>query len=142
MTPIKAKTAGRAAPPTYPLSDEQLNRVLAALPSLIADAPLAWHRTHRKWVVQEIAAFQPADSAQAGFAGQIVVLRHLAASMSSGIVLSANTIAKARRLRRAVAALTRTGEQMERTLRQWQKTARPPIAPMQPIARPQQFHPT
>ncbi len=120
MTPTKARAthcAAAIAPPTYPISDGQLDRVVAALPPLIAGAPLAWHRTHRKWVAQEIAAFRPADAAQAGVAEHIVVLRHIAASMTSAAFRQTGSLAWAGHLDRAVAALTRAGVRMERTLR-------------------------
>src|SRR6202034_193148 len=84
MSPIKAKSAHHAtqvATPTTPLSDELLDRVLAALPPLVAGALPAWHRTHRKWVSKEIAAFRPTDAVQACLAAQIVVVRHIAGSM-------------------------------------------------------------
>jgi len=120
MTLSKAQTAHRAAqiaPPPFRISDEHLDSVVAALPPLIAGAPLAWHRTHRKWVAQEIAAFRPADAAQAGAAAHIVVVRHTAASLTSEALRETGSLALAGRLDRTLAALARAGGRMERTLR-------------------------
>ena len=120
MTLSKAQTAHRAAqiaPPPFRISDEHLDSVVAALPPLIAGAPLAWHRTHRKWVAQEIAAFRPADAAQAGAAAHIVVVRHTAASLTSEALRETGSLALAGRLDGTLAALARAGGRMERTLR-------------------------
>jgi hypothetical protein len=69
--------ATAVATSTYRPGDDLLDAVLAALPPLIADAPLAWRRKHRTWVAKGIAAFRPADAVEAMFVGQIGVLRRL-----------------------------------------------------------------
>jgi hypothetical protein len=129
MSVVKAKSTRPItpiAPPTYRLGDEQLDPVLAALPSMIASAPLAWQGMRRRWIRKQIAAFHPADALQAGLAGQIVVLRHLAVRTLGVADLGSNSPAQARRLGRAAAATMREGERLECALRRLQKTAVPP----------------
>jgi hypothetical protein len=118
--------ATEVAMSTYRPGDDLLDCVLAALPPLIADAPLGWHRTHRTWVGKEIAAFRPADAVEAMFVGQIVVLRHLAASLVSRAGAPGNSVAQARRLDRCAVAMMRAGAGLERTLRREQRSAVPP----------------
>ena len=120
MTLSKAQTAHRAAqiaPPTYRISDKHLDAVVAALPALIAGAPPAWHRTHRKWVAQEIAALRPADAVQALAAAHIVVARHRAASLTSEALRETGSLAFAGSLNRTLAALARAGVRLEQMLR-------------------------
>jgi hypothetical protein len=129
MSLVKAKTTHPVTPvasPTYRLGDDQLDPVLADLPSMIADAPLAWQRTRRRWIRREIATLHPADALQARLAGQIVVLRHLAVRTLGVADLGSNSPAQARRLGRAAAATMREGERLECALRRLQKTAVPP----------------
>ena len=129
MSLVKAKITHPVtpvAPPTYRLGNEQLDPVLADLPSMIADAPRAWQRTRRRWTRKEIAAFHPADALQAGLAGQIVVLRHPAVRTLGAADLGGNAQAQARRLGRAAAATMREGERLECALRRLQKFAVPP----------------
>ena len=119
MSPVKAEHTHRVtqiATPTYRLSDDLLDRVQAALPPMVANAPLAWQRTRRKWIIKEIAALHPADALQAVLAGQIVMLRHLAASLMGRAGLRTTSLAQARQLGRTAAALMGTGERLERTL--------------------------
>ena len=129
MSPVKAEHTHRVtqvATPTYRLSDDLLDRVQAALPPMVANAPLAWQRTRRKWIIKEIAALHPADALQAVLAGQIVMLRHLAASLMGRAGLRTTSLDQARQLGRTAAALTGTCERLERTLRRRQKSAVPP----------------
>lgn len=129
MSPVKAEhTHGvtQVATPTYRLSDDLLDRVQAALPPMVANAPLAWQRTRRKWIIKEIAALHPADALQAVLAGQIVMLRHLAASLMGRAGLRTTSLAQARLLGRTAAALAGTGQQLERELRRRRKNAVPP----------------
>jgi hypothetical protein len=62
--------ATAVATSTYRPGDDLLDCVPAARPPLVADAPLAWHRTHRTWVAKEIAAFRPADAVEAMLSGR------------------------------------------------------------------------
>jgi hypothetical protein len=129
MSPTKPEISpqvAQVATPTYPLTDDLLGSALAALPKLIPDAPPAWHRTHRKWVTKEIAAFHPRDAVQALLAGQVVVARHLAASLMGRAGLRATSLAWARRLGRIAAGLMRTSERTGLALRRVQKNATPP----------------
>jgi len=124
MPRAKAKThrpASEAAPPTYPIGAEQLNPVMAALPSMIDDAPLRWQRTRRRWILNEIAAFRPADALEAGLAGQIVVLRHVAVRMLGEADGDAHSLGQARRLARTSATMLRAGDRLARALQRWQK---------------------
>jgi hypothetical protein len=129
MSRAKAKTTRRAThgtTQTYALGDDQLDPMLAALPSMIANAPLAWQRARRTWILGEIAALHPADALQAGLAGQIVVLRHLAVRTLGWADLRTTSPAQARRLGRTAGALAGAGERLERALRRWQRSAVPP----------------
>jgi hypothetical protein len=118
--------ATAVATATYRPGDDLLDCVLAARPPLVADGPLAWHQTHRTWVAKEIAAFRPADAVEAMFVGQIVVLRHLAASLTSRAGVHTNSPVQARWLDRCAAAMMRAGAGLERTLRRQQRSAVPP----------------
>jgi hypothetical protein len=120
------QAAAAVATSTYRPGDDLLDSVLAALPPLIADAPLAWHRTHRTWAAKGIAAFRPADVVEAMFVGQIVVLRHLGASLTSRASVHANSPMQARRLDRCAVAMMRAGAGLERGLRRQQRSAVPP----------------
>jgi len=129
MSFAKAKFTRRGpqgTAPTYHLSDAQLAPVLAALPPLLAHAPLDWHRSRQKKIVKEIAAFQPADALQARLAGNIVVLRHLAASAMSWANVRTNSPEQARLLGREAAMLMGAGDRLEHALRQQQKRVGPP----------------
>jgi len=124
MSLAKAKTtqpANQAAAPTYPIGAEQLNPVLAALPTMIDNAPLRWQRTRRRWILNEIAAFRPADALEAGLAGQIVVLRHVAVRMLGEAHGGAYSPRQARRLARTSATMLQAGERLARALQRWQK---------------------
>jgi hypothetical protein len=129
MSLTKAGTTRSATPvatPPYHPGEDLLDRVLAALPPLIADAPLVWHRTRRTWVGKEIAALRPADAVEAMLVGQIVVLRHLAASLTNRAGLATNSPAQTRRLDRIAAAMTRAGAGLQRTLQGEQRRVVPP----------------
>ncbi len=127
MSRTKTKTTNRATRstmPTYPIGDNQLDPVLAALPSLIADAPPAsWQWARRTWILGEIAALRPTNALQAGFAGQIVVLRHLAVRTLGWAELCGNSPEQALWLGRTAGALVAAGERLERALRLWQRSA-------------------
>jgi hypothetical protein len=97
--------------------------VVAALPALIAGARPAWHRSHRKWVSKEIAAFHPADPLQTMLVGYIVVLRHAAASTRSAADLGPLTPAQVCRRERSAAKLMRAAECAKAALRREQKRA-------------------
>ena len=107
--------------PTYHLSDAQLAPVLAALPPLLPHAPPDWHRSRQKKIVKEIAALQPADALQARLAGNIVVLRHQAASAMSWANVRTNSPEQARRLGREAAMLMGVGDRLEHALRRQRK---------------------
>jgi hypothetical protein len=115
--------AAQAATPIYQVRDDEVDRVVAALPALIAGARPAWHRSHRKWVSKEIAAFHPADPLQTLLAGYIVVLRHVAASTRSAADLGPRTPAQACRQERSAAKLMRAAECAKAALLREQKRA-------------------
>jgi hypothetical protein len=129
MAPVKTEIVPcppQGATLAYRLSDDQLDLVLAALPSMVANAPLAWHRTRRKWIIKEIAALHPTNAVQAAFASEVVVLRHTAASLTGLADPRTTSPEQARRLNQGAYALTRMGERLERTLRRRQTNAVPP----------------
>lgn len=100
----------------YELSDDLMQATLAALAPPPAGADATRRQVRLVRLVAEVAAFQPADAAQARLAAQILVLRELADALAQRAHAPEVTPEQMCRLSRGSAELLRTCVSLERTL--------------------------
>ena len=111
--------------PQYHLSHDLLEATILALPPPPADAPTSWREARITRLVQEIAAYLPADAAQARLASQILIVRELADRLATRAYAPELTVAEMCRLSRASGSLVQTVTGLERALARHQKLPAP-----------------
>ena len=110
--------------PPYHLSADLLEATIATLPLPPPDAPAAWRHERITRLVEEIAAYLPANAAQARIAAQILIVRELADTLTNRAHAPEVTVEQMCRLSRASAAQAQTASGLERALARHQK---PPV---------------
>jgi len=111
--------------PQYHLSHDLLEATILSLPPPPADAPTSWREARITRLVQEIAAYLPADAAQARLASQILIVRELADRLATRAYAPELTVAEMCRLSRASGSLVQTVTGLERALARHQKLPAP-----------------
>ena len=111
--------------PPYHLSADLLEGTFAALPPPPQDASATWRHARITRLVGEIAAFLPADAAQARLGAQIVVVRELADALTNRAYAPEVTVEQMCRLSRTSAELVRTAATLERALARRQQKPTP-----------------
>ncbi len=111
--------------PKYHLSADLLEATILTLPPPPADATSAWRRARITRLLREIAAYLPADAAQARIAAQILTARELAGTLATRAYAPELTVGEMCRLSRASDSMMRTATGLERALVRHQKLPTP-----------------
>ena len=106
--------------PKYPISNDLVRGVLAAMPAPAAGISDAFRRERIARVIDEVAARVPMDAAQRRLAGQLVVVEFLALEMLERVTTWSLPLAERRLASRTSDDLTRSITRLERTLERWQ----------------------
>jgi hypothetical protein len=107
--------------PPYHLSRDLLEATVLTLLPPPADAATSWREARLTRLIAEIAAYLPADAAQARIAAQILTVRELADTLAARAYAPELTVAEVCRLGRASDSLVQTATGLERALARHQK---------------------
>jgi hypothetical protein len=111
--------------PRFILGADLIHGILAAIPPPPARASTAWRRTRISRIIEETAAFLPADAAQGRLSAQILILRDVADDTMGRSHAPELTVDQMCRVRRTADKLVCTAERLERALGRRQQLPTP-----------------